>query len=71
MARRRVRATSSSGQEKVLDYLAENPDATLQKAAEHTGLSLAGAKKIVSVLLSAKLLERVGSKKAGKWIVRR
>ena len=71
LARRRVRATSSSGQAKVLDYLAENPDATLQETAEHTGLSLAGVKKIVSVLSSAKLLERVGSKKTGKWIVRR
>ena len=69
MARRRMKAALTPGQTKVYDYLSANPEATLQEAADDTGLSLPGVKKIVAGLSDAGMLKRVGSKKKGKWVV--
>lgn len=71
LARRAVRATSTSGQIKVLEFLISHPEATLAEAAKSVGLSLAGVKKIVSGLLDSGLLAREGSKKRGKWVARK
>ena len=59
----------SINQKNVALYLEENSHATLQETAEHTGLSLAGVKKIASKLQEAGFLRRLGSKKAGYWKV--
>ena len=51
----------------ILTYLSEHPAAKLQDAADATGVSLAGVKKIVSKLQELELLRRSGSKRDGHW----
>lgn len=69
LARRRVKATLTSGQTKVYEYLSSNPEATLQETADAIGLSLPGVKTIVAGLSDAGMVQRVGSKKKGIWVV--
>ena len=57
----------SENQKAVYDYLSRNPSASLQQAADDTGLSLGGVKKICSKLQEYGLLERDGSKRDGIW----
>ena len=54
---------------RLLDYLEQYPDATLQDAAEELGLSLPGIKKIAARLRAQKRLIREGSRKTGRWTV--
>ena len=54
---------------RILKYLAENPDSTLESAAIKEEMSLAWAKKIVTLLQQMALLARIGSKKTGHWEV--
>ena len=69
LARKRLKATLTSGQNAVFEYLSAHPEATHQQVADSVGLSLAGVKKIVGGLTKSGLLTREGSKKAGKWVV--
>ena len=69
LARKRLKATLTSGQNAVFEYLSAHPESTLQQVADSVGLSLAGVKKIVGGLTESGLLAREGSKKAGKWVV--
>ena len=69
LARKRLKATLTSGQNAVFEYLSAHPEATLQQVADSVGLSLAGVKKIVGGLTESGLLAREGSKKAGRWVV--
>ncbi|MCR5324179.1 MAG: putative DNA binding domain-containing protein [Lachnospiraceae bacterium] len=57
-------------QTKVLELLKKNPAASLQDVATDTELSLSGVKKICTKLQEIGLLEREGSKRDGKWIVK-
>lgn len=57
-------------QELILNFLKDNPQATLQEVASNTGLSLGGVKKICSRLQEIGVLERDGSKKDGQWITK-
>ncbi len=58
----------TENQKGVYRHLREHSDATLKEVAEDMGISLGGVKKIVSSLKDLELLERIGSKKDGKWI---
>lgn len=60
----------SANQKKIYDYLALNPQSSLQLAAESTGISLSGVKKICARLQELDLLERSGSKRDGLWIIK-
>lgn len=68
LARKRLKATLTSGQNAVFEYLSAHPEAILQQVADSVGLSLAGVKKIVGGLTKSGLLAREGSKKAGRWV---
>ena len=65
-----LRKGLTKNQEQVLDYLKNNPMATLQEAASGCELSLGGVKKICSKLQEIGVLEREGSKRDGRWIVK-
>ena len=57
-----MRKGLTKNQEQVLDYLKNNPMATLQEAASGCELSLGGVKKICLRLQEIGVLEREGSK---------
>ncbi len=65
-----VRKGLTKNQEQVLEYLKNNPMATLQEAASSCELSLGGVKKICLKLQEIGVLEREGSKRDGRWIVK-
>lgn len=58
----------SPNEKRLYDYLSENPTANLKEAAEHIGISETSAKTIAKKLQDKSLLERVGSKKIGRWM---
>ena len=60
----------TKNQKSVYDYLSSNPDSSLQNVADSVGLSLGGVKKICAKLQEYGILERVGSKKDGKWLIK-
>ena len=60
----------TDNQKKVYEYLFRHPEDSLQDAAESTGLSLAGVKKICQKLQEYGLLEREGAKKNGSWKIK-
>ena len=62
--------TLTKNQKNVYDYLSNNPEASLQNVADALGLSLGGVKKICSKLQEYGVLERSGSKKDGRWLVK-
>lgn len=57
----------SENQARVLMYLKDNPQSSLENAADNLGLSLGGIKKIISRLKNEGILVRVGAKKNGIW----
>lgn len=57
-------------QKAVLAHLSAHPCDSLPQTAAATGQSLAGVKKTSVKLQEAGLLERSGSRRAGKWIVK-
>lgn len=65
-----LRKGLTKNQEQVMDYLKKRPMATLQDAASGCELSLGGVKKICSRLQEIGVLERKGSKRDGRWIVK-
>ena len=52
---------------KILDYLLNNPNSSLEEVAKHVGLSVSGVKKIVASLQESGFIKRVGPKKGGHW----
>ncbi len=65
-----LRKGLTKNQEQVMDYLKKRPMATLQDAASGCELSLGGVKKICLSLQEIGVLEREGSKRDGRWIVK-
>ena len=58
-------------QEKLLQVLRENPDATTEEMANILQMSPAGIRKNLSALRDGGYIERVGSRKTGGWKVLR
>ena len=56
--------------ELILDFLKNNPTATLQEAASSCNLSLSGVKQICLKLRKQGVLDRNGSKRYGCWIIK-
>lgn len=54
----------------VLRLLADNPRLTRGKLAEYVGMTENGIKKIVANMKAAGWIERMGSNKAGYWVVK-
>lgn len=54
----------------IIDALSEHPDYTLAKIAKITGLSVSTVSKIVPELSRRGIIERQGSNKSGKWIIK-
>ena len=54
-------------QEKILQLLRENSDATTEEMANILQMSPAGIRKNLSALRDGGYIERVGSRKAGRW----
>ncbi len=57
-------------QRKVYEMLSEDGSLSLQEVANKSGLSLGGVKKICLKLQEYEILERIGSKRDGTWIVK-
>ena len=57
-------------QKKVYDALANDGSISLQDVARQTGISIAGVKKISIKLQEYGILNREGSKRDGKWVVK-
>ena len=60
----------TENQQKIINYVRENPEATQSDLSDWTGLSLSSVKKNMSILQEIGLLERSGSKKNGSWVVK-
>lgn len=60
----------TKNQRSVYDAIKENPEATLAMIAEENKLSDTGVKNIVSKLQELELIERIGSKRDGKWLTK-
>ena len=64
------RLSFTAGQQKVLDYFANHPNASLAEVSKECGLSIGGAKKITVQLQTMNALERRGAKNNSIWIVK-
>ena len=67
-------APASSGdhiEAKALDFFADNPKASLNQLAEALGCSKRSAERVVAKLKADGVLERIGSSRAGSWVVMR
>lgn len=60
----------TKSQEKIINFVRENPEATQFDIANSTGLGLSSVKKNMRILQEIGLLERSGSKKIGIWVIR-
>ena len=56
-------------QEKLLEFLRKNPDATTNEMAKALQMSSSGIRKNLYALRDGGYIERVGSDKAGGWKV--
>lgn len=65
-----LRRGITKNQKLILDFLKENPVATLEETASSCNLSLSGVKKICLKLQEQGMLERQGSKRYGSWIIK-
>ena len=57
-------------QKNVLSILKENPNATAVQIAQQLGMSDKTVKRALSALKTAEMIDRVGSDKAGHWVVK-
>lgn len=60
----------TENQKLVIDVLSEDGTLPLKSVSKKTGISLVGVKKICSKLQEYGVLERIGAKRNGKWIVK-
>ncbi len=60
----------TSAESAVYDYFAMNSDQSMSSAAESLSLSMATVKKAIQSLKAKGLIERVGGKGKGQWIVK-
>ncbi|MCI8540239.1 MAG: winged helix-turn-helix transcriptional regulator [Erysipelotrichaceae bacterium] len=60
----------TENQKQIITLLSSDSSLTLKTVAEKTGISLIGVKKICSKLQELGILERVGAKRNGKWIIK-
>lgn len=60
----------TDNQKLVLEILSKDGSLTLKEVSEKTGVSISGIKKICAKLQEDEFLERVGSKRDGRWIVK-
>ena len=63
-------AVRTGTEAKILDLVSEKPTITIPELAEKIGLSDSGVRYAIAQLRKKNLLEREGSRKQGKWIVR-
>ena len=65
-----IQKNLDSSEEKVLNFLIENPKATIDEMVDAIGdLSLGGVKFVIGKLQQKGLLKRVGGRKHGEWQV--
>lgn len=65
----KMQLTLTDNQQKVFEYLANNPRSNLQNVADDLALSIGGVKKIVAKLQEEELIHREGTRRAGIWII--
>ncbi len=61
--------TLNDRQQTLLSTLRKNPELTLAEIVTQTGLTKSTAHREIQVLTELELLERIGSRKSGRWIV--
>ena len=59
----------SESESKILNILSMEPEMTLDRVSELTGIGYSNVKRIVSDLKRIGCLSREGSKKSGRWVV--
>ena len=57
-------------EQETLSWLKNNPTATMQEVMDSTGRTRYAIKAAIKALKEAGLLERIGSKKKGRWVVK-
>jgi ATP-dependent DNA helicase RecG len=55
--------------ENILKLIKENPTVTIKEMAQELSMSDRNMKRILSELVNAKIIERIGSRKTGNWII--
>ena len=65
-----INDTLSENESEILEYLRRNKDFTATEIAEMSGKSLRTINRIISLLKSKGLIERIGSNKTGYWKVK-
>ncbi|MDR0606464.1 MAG: putative DNA binding domain-containing protein [Bacteroidales bacterium] len=55
--------------ENILKLIGEKPKITVKKIAEELSMSERNVKRILTELVNAKIIDRIGSKKTGLWII--
>ena len=65
-----VSKTELTNTDKIRNAIAGNPSVTQQELQELTGLSRSGVRYILQQMRAAGKLERIGSTKKGKWILK-
>ena len=65
-----VSETELTNTDKIRNAIAKSPSVTQQELQELTGLSRSGVRYILQQMRAAGKLERIGSTKKGKWILK-
>jgi ATP-dependent DNA helicase RecG len=58
-----------SNEDKILFLIRENSKITAYKLMEELSLSERGVRKILARLVELKIIERIGSRKDGEWVI--
>lgn len=65
-----IPATELTNTDKIRNAIADNPSVTQKELQELTGLSRSGVRYILQQMRAAGKLDRIGSTKNGKWILK-
>jgi ATP-dependent DNA helicase RecG len=55
---------------KILELVRENEEITIAEMAQHLSLSVISVKRAISWFVANNIIERKGSRKAGKWVIK-
>ncbi|MDY2813824.1 MAG: ATP-binding protein [Dorea sp.] len=70
MNQEKISETELNNTDKIRNAIAKSPSVTQQELQELTGLSRSGVRYILQQMRAAGKLERIGSTKKGKWILK-
>ena len=65
-----IKDSINKTQQKIVKLMVTNPEVTLEQLAEAVGIKKRNIEKNISKLKASGLVERTGSRKNGRWVVR-